>query len=1040
MSKPSCRQLHNTLCFLLILLESFTCLFGVSVEAKKDIHVGLMLAEGYDIDRHLRNFIEALVLDINNDHKLLPNHNIRIMFADLTMLRMINPNAVGKRRSFSKNILELQWQSILKSFLIPNQQTSQQEGACSTPQTQFPLAILGPRSSEDMFIYDHIPLANNSISMSFSATASSISASPFVARVVPSDHYQAQCLVDAMLSLNVHHIDIIQCGDAYCKGLSKDFLYHAQHKIKAIVHEHSFRDYDATKTALDQISRRCESSRVILLSLHAQFAQDIFDAARELGILDKFFWFGSESVSALPRDVLPRGYIGIQLKTRMRRPEVLEKFEKMWKAFGRETFPGREVLLSDVMFSYTHDAVMALSLAFDAIVRAKSVMDVHSLKRELQNVAFEGISQQVAFDSNLDLRSVRYDVIAKLDFEGILSIAEWEENSKDPLFINNSQILESFSVLYDQIVNSNPSKCSSLSTSNRVAIALVAAAAAVYLFRLLLNSNDGGDGYWKIRESELEFESPVKVLGQGTFGEVLRAEYRGTTVAVKGALPKRLKDEDSSQHSSSDKMSGSSFCPPMRMLKRDSSFWEKVSSYMSLHVSASLSSSDLEPISASRLRAQFLQEMKVLSKLRHPCITTIMGAVIEEGKDPLLVTELMNFGSLNDFLHNDTVLIEPETILNILVDVSRGVTFLHSCRPPIIHGDLRSHNVLVDHNFHAKISDFGLSQKQKLGFCSPQWLAPEVLLGQKRTTASDAYAFGILLCEAYSRREPYEGEEITAILEQVADTSLPVPKRPPPPDSIPKEVRAIMEACWDNSPSLRPSFSSICSQLKALDLKDAFLSPILRSRQREQSLREGMDRTNDLLYDVLPRHIAEALKEGRKVEPEHRETVTIFFSDIVNFTVLSASLPPAKVSDMLDSLYSQLDALAKEHGVFKLETIGDAYMAVTNLVESQEEEHAVRMAAFALAAIEAAATIPMDREHPEEGSIQLRVGIHSGPVVASVVGRQRPKYTLFGDTVNTASRMESNSLPGRIQCSQGAAFASLRPRLSSPLSSPSPCN
>lgn len=159
---------------------------------------------------------------------------------------------------------------------------------------------------------------------------------------------------------------------------------------------------------------------------------------------------------------------------------------------------------------------------------------------------------------------------------------------------------------------------------------------------------------------------------------------------------------------------------------------------------------------------------------------------------------------------------------------------------------------------------------------------------------------------------------------------------------------------------------------------------------------------------------------GKKIEPESREVVTIFFSDIVGFTTISSTLSPLKISDMLDRLYSKFDELSQLHDIFKVETIGDAYMAVTNLVKDQPD-HATRVAKFAVDAMQAAKETPIDTDNPTLGNVSIRVGFHSGSVVANVVGTVNPRYCLFGDTVNIASRMESNSEAGRIHCSNKAA-------------------
>ena len=272
----------------------------------------------------------------------------------------------------------------------------------------------------------------------------------------------------------------------------------------------------------------------------------------------------------------------------------------------------------------------------------------------------------------------------------------------------------------------------------------------------------------------------------------------------------------------------------------------------------------------------------------------------------------MEHGSLYDLLHNETMVIEGELLLPILRDISQGMRFLHSADPQVIHSDLKAANILVDNRYRAKVADFGLSRKKKgkKGAGTPFWMAPEILREESsNTTASDVYSFGIILYEVYSRSDPFEGENVKEVLRLVADKS--VRKRPSVPKNMPTQVQSLMADCLQEEPDKRPNCEELDVRLKRIDALS--VAPTTQSPSKATSIS---------LFDIFPRHIAEALRDGRPVEPEHRDLVTIFFSDITGFTNISSALEPRKVADMLDRLYTKFDKLSHQHDIFKVETIG----------------------------------------------------------------------------------------------------------------------
>jgi len=199
-----------------------------------------------------------------------------------------------------------------------------------------------------------------------------------------------------------------------------------------------------------------------------------------------------------------------------------------------------------------------------------------------------------------------------------------------------------------------------------------------------------------------------------------------------------------------------------------------------------------------------------------------------------------------------------------------------------------------------------------------------------------------------------------------------------------------------------------CLEKKRLrDQEQAFLKQI----QAEQ------EKSERLLLNVLPKPIADRLKQGQHTIADNFAEVTVLFADIVGFTELSSALAPTDLVELLNQIFSVFDHLVEQHYLEKIKTIGDAYLVVGGL-PTPRSDHAEAIANLALAMQAAIAqfTIPNHHSHSNK-SLQMRMGIHTGPVGAGVIGTSKFAYDLWGDTVNTASRMESHGIPGQIQVS-----------------------
>eukprot|EP01103_Thecamoeba_quadrilineata_P000567 TRINITY_DN10493_c0_g1_i1.p1 TRINITY_DN10493_c0_g1~~TRINITY_DN10493_c0_g1_i1.p1 ORF type:complete len:257 (-),score=27.46 TRINITY_DN10493_c0_g1_i1:47-733(-) len=217
---------------------------------------------------------------------------------------------------------------------------------------------------------------------------------------------------------------------------------------------------------------------------------------------------------------------------------------------------------------------------------------------------------------------------------------------------------------------------------------------------------------------------------------------------------------------------------------------------------------------------EFISEISVLKKLHHPNIVLFMG-VCTSPPNLCIVTEFVDQGSMWDVLHNPRIQLNWNRIMKMAIDTARGMSYLHLFKPPIIHRDLKSANLLVDSGFTVKIADFGLSKTKALmgqmtgGTGTPGYMAPEIIKNLNYSEKIDSYAFGVVLWELVTRQAPYSGIQPMQILYGVVHQGL----RPPLPPSIPPPLAHLMMICWHEIPDTRPNFEEIYKQLKNFEMQ-----------------------------------------------------------------------------------------------------------------------------------------------------------------------------------------------------------------------------
>jgi len=344
------------------------------------------------------------------------------------------------------------------------------------------------------------------------------------------------------------------------------------------------------------------------------------------------------------------------------------------------------------------------------------------------------------------------------------------------------------------------------------------------------------------------------------------------------------------------------------------------------------------------------------------------------------------------------------------------------------------------------------------------WTAPEIAAtGVSHldhvgygSRAGDMYSFAIIMVEMCTRQHPYHEvdhlgpAEIVQIVGRLIDPGKTLKLiqcrdyekmavdclRPTvEEDELPNEEKQasmlmqLIELCWNEDPKCRPEFKYCLSELgKICPHRGELMDNLIELMEQYTTSLESIvaERTADIIVEkekgdlllskMLPPLIAEELKLGKNPQPEYFASVTIYFSDCVGFGQICSDASPYQVVELLNDLYSIMDDIIESFDCYKVETIGDCYVVASGLPTRNGDNHAGEIASMALALM---TTIDgVGYKNMPGSQVQLRMGLNTGPIVAGVVGSKMPRYCLFGDTMNTASRMESGGYALKIHMSE----------------------
>ncbi|XP_055352797.1 atrial natriuretic peptide receptor 1-like [Paramacrobiotus metropolitanus] len=486
---------------------------------------------------------------------------------------------------------------------------------------------------------------------------------------------------------------------------------------------------------------------------------------------------------------------------------------------------------------------------------------------------------------------------------------------------------------------------------------------------------------------------------------------------------------------------------------------EKLSTRQGTFAGVSCSLVEL-PSPKRRVPGALPKEAALARGLIHPNVQKFIGiAVNEENQCDCVVGEVCQKGTLKDLIDDHSMNLDWEFKNSLIKDLANGIGYIHLSKIRS-HGFLSDESCLIDNRFILKVANFGfpaLKDARDLQALNPGqedrdyrillWRAPELLrrtMPASGTQLGDVYSYAILLQQIVLRSAPYHmgsdaGKTRRKATEEISDRDivqdvkrgLVPPLRPAVPVSAcPMPLHELMGNCWDEDPLERPNFTRIKTTITKIigksgeNIVDHLIKRMEQyaaglEHQVDMKMKQFMEeraRSAGFLSAMLPKSVAEALSKGIAVIPETYENCTVYFGDVPGFTdAIEECKTATETVDLLNKLYTLCDTTVASFDAFKVECINDAYLVASGVPIRNGHKHAEQLASMALVLRKDILSLKSITDKAR--NFKLRAGLHSGSCVAGVIGLKMPRYCLFGDTVNTASRMESHGETGKIHLS-----------------------